>query len=119
MLTFFQTGLDYLELDFTNAFCPTGDCRPISSAIDWWLAEISPNMLDVIGLRTREERREFITATYNAGITHRKLREEYGLRFRKPTDTTPWEKWMTEGDLEDENKLYTLDITPLPFDEEE
>lgn len=106
-LNHFQNGLNYIEVDFSNAFCPIGDCRPIGFAVDVWIKQAAPTTLDIIGLRTREEQGLFILSAYEFGeISYQQLIEEYGLRFRKVGQCTPWDKWMMEGEMEDESKRY-------------
>jgi hypothetical protein len=100
----FKLSMQYVEIDFTNAFCPLGDCKPLYSifgnADSKWIQQLSPTWLDVIGL-SREERIDFITQFRAKGITHQQLRDDYGLRFRKPGEGTPWDKWMNKGSKDD------------------
>jgi hypothetical protein len=64
------------------------------------IKQAAPTALDIIGLRTREEQSLFILWAYELGeISHQQLIEEYGLRFRKIGQCTPWDKWMTEGEM--------------------
>jgi hypothetical protein len=97
-LDMFLERLEYLEMDFTNAFCATGCCRPIGLAVGHWLHSFVPKRFDVVGLLSIEEKRQFISTARDVGnISHSEFRREYGLHFRKEGDTTPWEKWMKEG----------------------
>lgn len=99
-LVYFTPGFHYVEVDFTNAYCPLGDCRQVSHGLGKWISQIKPAFLDVVGLQSTQERSQFILWARNAaGITHKELREAHGLRFRKPGDTTPWDKWMVNGEV--------------------
>lgn len=60
------TGLNTLELDFTNAYCQLGCCRVVSALTDtiasknyWWP---EPFTLRVLGLKNEEERDSLVNA---------------------------------------------------------
>jgi hypothetical protein len=104
-MDYFKSRPNYMEMDFTNAFCTIGCCRPIHAAMTDWIHK--PQHLDVIGLQTPEERNEFADwAMDETELSFRELKERCGLRFRKIEESTPWDRWMMEGELENESKHY-------------
>ncbi|KAF2714020.1 hypothetical protein K504DRAFT_462464 [Pleomassaria siparia CBS 279.74] len=106
-LAHFQSRLKYIEIDFTNAFCPIGDCRPIWAASCGWIETMKPESVDIIGLQTLRERREFIYHVIMDGkASEWDLEEKYALRFRNIGQAVPWDRWMIEGEMEDESKHY-------------
>lgn len=92
----FPGSLDYVELDFTNIFCPQGHCRALLPIMGHFVKKLNATTLDVIGLRTKEERSELIKLARDAGVSHQVLRQKHGLRFRRVGDSTPWDKWRIE-----------------------
>ncbi|KAF2246738.1 hypothetical protein BU26DRAFT_521173 [Trematosphaeria pertusa] len=88
------TGLHYLEVDFTNAYCPIGCCRPIHLAVGDWITLVAPKKLDVIGVLPDEERQFTYVDLNGMHYTRRILKQQYGLRFRQPGEPTPWDEWM-------------------------
>lgn len=82
--------LEYLETDFTNAFCLLGHCR---------LVEFPPPRLkdryltiDAIGLRTEEEEHSF-TESVVWTEENGKSSFKYQLRFRNPGAGSMWDDW--------------------------
>lgn len=99
--------IKYIEIDFTNAFCAAAICRPVQLIIGEWIKHLAPRRIDVIGMR-RNERAAFIVEAFaRAGITHEDLRATYGLRFRRLTDTTPWDAMKREPEMRE---------PPVPYD---
>ncbi|KAF2114707.1 hypothetical protein BDV96DRAFT_83551 [Lophiotrema nucula] len=84
--------VDYIEVDFTNAFCPLGDCRPILSVIDGWMFNLAPEVVDVIGLQPGEEIHFDDEHVYGYATTEHK----FDLYFREPGQVTEWDKWQLE-----------------------
>lgn len=92
-LAYFSSTMTYVEVDFTNAFCSVGVCRPISYGVTDWIERLNPEQLDVIGVGKNERVDFFMGAHGYADITYEELYRMYGLRFRKSTDITPWDTW--------------------------
>ncbi|KAF2128032.1 hypothetical protein P153DRAFT_397911 [Dothidotthia symphoricarpi CBS 119687] len=82
-LQLFRGGLSHVEIDFTNAFCSIGDCRPIYSSPMRWIRSIKPKFIQVLGMLDMDEKQDFMEKAFFEGITHDELRYKYGLRFRK------------------------------------
>ncbi|KAF1851467.1 uncharacterized protein K460DRAFT_362209 [Cucurbitaria berberidis CBS 394.84] len=89
----FEAGLFYVEVDCTNAFCAIGDCRPINRSVTDWIPNVKPKNIDVLGLQSMEEKQDILHAAKQSGVSHRELRYDYGLRFRKCGDSKVWDKW--------------------------
>lgn len=51
----FRNPIDYVEVDFTHAFCPRDCCRYSGPVPARWVFELAPKMIDVVGLRRGEE----------------------------------------------------------------
>ena len=101
-LAHFKTPLRYFEVDFTNAFCPFGDCRLIAHAAMFWFRGASPAVLDILGLKASTETRLF-TRLIDLWISQREVKAYDVLRYKKVGDVTPWDKWRAEGEIEDKS----------------
>jgi hypothetical protein len=106
-LKHFNSKIDYLQIDFSNAFCPLGDCRPISYGLDPWIVRLDPTSIDAIGLHADEEA-DFEFVDGNEEFVNSE--DWFGLHFRSAKDPTRWDAWMMEGDIEDHelNQHYVL-----------
>jgi hypothetical protein len=85
-----QERLNYVEIDYSNAYCPLGYCRVVSEWTNEWIQKLRPKALDIIGLRPGEE--ADFRSELGQVLWCTKL---FGLRFRQPRETTKWDKWMT------------------------
>ncbi|KAF2714019.1 hypothetical protein K504DRAFT_518150 [Pleomassaria siparia CBS 279.74] len=87
--------LNFLELDFTNAFCPCGCCRDLDISGEF-LAKLSPVKTSIIGIRNEEEERELLQ-TWAEDTGYEKEGEEdmvkkYGMTINPKNDS--WAEWM-------------------------
>lgn len=89
-LKLFDGGLLYVEVDFTNAFCGIGDCRPLRELSMQWIQQVRPKAVDVFGIQNMEEKQDLMSSALQCGIRHKELRYKYGLRFRKSGNDTFW-----------------------------
>jgi hypothetical protein len=95
----FQLELDYLEVDLTSAFCPTGCCHMIDFSDAYQILEyLSPKCTVVLGLDWDEaETTHFLTDI--SGCTRLPVQEverRWGLRFGTENEDR-WAKWKIEG----------------------
>lgn len=97
-LGLFESPLQYLEVDFTNAFCTYGCCRPLARAIHSWIVDTAPKSLEVIGYREDEKsgfslanvREHYYSYRFYAPTV---LKQHSNLRFRTLDDVTEWDVW--------------------------
>jgi hypothetical protein len=94
----FQLDLNYLEVDLTNAFCPTGCCRMIDLPDgNYVLESLSPKCTVVLGLDWHEEETTWFL-TNASEITELSILElgmKYGLRCGTENEDR-WAKWKVE-----------------------
>jgi hypothetical protein len=98
-LYYFRIDFDYLEFDFTNAFCPTGCCRMIDLPDDYQvLKHLSPKCTVVLGLDwDKEETARFLDdASVCTELPVREVERKWGLRFGTENEDR-WAKWKIEG----------------------
>jgi hypothetical protein len=91
--------LKYLEIDYTNAFCLMGDCRPIPFYAGW-LNNFDPLEIVVMGLQTAEEGPPFEQIVM---IRNERGQQKHRLRFRTPSGDFSWdggirEEWWVQCD---------------------
>ncbi|KAF2864839.1 hypothetical protein BDV95DRAFT_588148 [Massariosphaeria phaeospora] len=93
------TSLDYIEVDLTNAFCPTRCCRPVHVVKFNWVHALQPKKICVLGLRSEREKAVLLEHVQNFDyVSSRMLREEHGLEFRKDCQGTEWEAYVMKGE---------------------
>jgi hypothetical protein len=51
----FKAQFDYIHVDFTEAYCNGGCCRPIEHCVQIWIPQLLPKALDVTGPLVGEE----------------------------------------------------------------
>jgi hypothetical protein len=89
--------LHYVEIDYTNAFCPLGCCRPVHLFDYTWLGEVAPDVIHIIGARSMEEE-EAISNNIDIDIDCLGLVAlKTSFQFRKSVDSTRWSRWKDAG----------------------
>jgi hypothetical protein len=79
--------MNYVNVDFTDAFCPLGCCRPIAACLDHWIVELAPKCLVITGLRAEEETKFGFRGLWNRRkYTMDDLKVQYGLQFERDAD---------------------------------
>ena len=95
----FTSEIDYVQVDFSWAFCHGGCCRPITRCIDRWIVKLAPKILNVTGVMAGEK--EGVSFTYQYTPTPHKytlddLKAMYGLHFMQPGELTKWDAWKVD-----------------------
>jgi len=87
----FPRVFDYVEIDFTNAYCPVGCCRPVWTVNHNWIPETRPAIVDIVGLESEEE----IAETLDMMEKYDGLGQDEvsRIRFRRAGDASPWARW--------------------------
>jgi hypothetical protein len=93
--------LSYFEIDYTNAYCPLGCCRPVWVVGYGWLGCIEPAAtVDIIGVESEDEQAEIaellendIGTEYNA-LCGKECRD--AMRFRKSEEPDRWARWKCD-----------------------
>jgi hypothetical protein len=111
----FKNLIDYLEIDFSNAFCPFGDCRPVSYGLHTWIQYLDPISIDAIGLYEHEQNDFEFEDSDNETVSRQDCEDRFGLRFRSPEDPTRWDKWMMDGEVDDQEFIEHYVRPPLPI----
>lgn len=104
-LVFFINKMDYLEIDFTNAFCPTGCCRLFGCPIAFLFGTIRTWQFHVIGLRNEGEEEEFLSEIEDFRGYPQILYDQFGLHFKKDGEGTRWDSYLDKY-IEDGNQKY-------------
>jgi hypothetical protein len=96
-------GLRSLELDLTNAYCPTGCCRLVTDGLILSASEV-PAKLSFIGIRNEQEEADVMDELdeihtqldlyYSPGDLE-ELKEIYSIVFNP--ETSHWEQWKVES----------------------
>jgi hypothetical protein len=85
------TKLSYLEVDFTNAFCPLGCCRGFNVDFEF-LRRLKPKVLRVLGMRTEE--RELVRMKMMQGLKVGDITDA-GIELGWDDGQDPWRGWRT------------------------
>jgi hypothetical protein len=88
------TKLSYLEVDFTNAFCPQGCCRGFNVDFEF-LRHLKPRVLRVLGVRTEE--RELVRTKMMEGLKVGDIAEA-GVELQWDDVEDPWGKWKISNE---------------------
>ncbi|KAF2246739.1 hypothetical protein BU26DRAFT_52452 [Trematosphaeria pertusa] len=89
--------LNYVEIDYTNAFCPVGCCRPLELVDYAWIQHLKPTCIDIIGTWTeREERRILSHMAEDNDTEPEMLIARHGVQIREARDSVRWSRWKHE-----------------------
>lgn len=97
--------ISYIEIDFTNAFCKIGICRPVNIVYSDWIQRLArpPGEVDLIGLSNNDERGALTVSALSEAIedsAQEYFFTRYGLGFSEPTDTTKWDAFKRNPEAE-------------------
>jgi hypothetical protein len=99
-LCLFQSWMDYIEVDFSEAYCPVGCCRKVYVCTHRWILALGSKVLNVIGLE-EEEKLSFSCADLQDGDMVRyevdDLEAICGLHFMQPGEGTKWDAYKVEN----------------------
>jgi hypothetical protein len=84
--------LDYMEVDYTNAYCPLGCCRPIQTLYYDWLEGNNPAKIDIVGWEPEEIHEIESSMTGCHGFDPAQI----DVTFRNEHDCDPWRRWQYE-----------------------
>ncbi|KAF1955341.1 hypothetical protein CC80DRAFT_92288 [Byssothecium circinans] len=89
-----DSRIQYVEIDYTNAFCPMGCCRPVHGVYYDWIEDRKSTCIDIVGTRCEEEETDIIESIQrNQGLELASLKDDYGWQFRKSDDSPRWNRW--------------------------
>lgn len=89
---------NFVEVDYTNAYCPLGCCRPVHSVNHEWIQDLEPIAIDYIGAQTPTERR--VINKRMEGDDEMDLQHVYDnnrLVFRNHTNSARWSKFHIDS----------------------
>jgi hypothetical protein len=87
----FETTMEYVEVDFSDAYSTCGCCRLLPACIDRWILRLKPKVLIVSGLLAGEETDFQFETARNSTLrqyTLDVLKAKYGLHFLQPREIT-------------------------------
>jgi hypothetical protein len=108
-LCLFQSRMDYVQVDYSDTYCPSGCCRRVGQCTYHWILMFEPKVLNVMGLLEWEES-EFSCMDFGGSETVRyevdALKASYGLHFMQPGEGTKWDAYRVEncGHVEGESE---------------
>jgi hypothetical protein len=97
----FETTMEYVEVDFSDAYSTCGCCRLLPACIDRWILRLKPKVLIVSGLLAGEEADFQCETAHNSTLrqyTPDVLKARYGLHFLQPGEITQWEAYQVDDE---------------------
>ncbi|KAF2677571.1 hypothetical protein K458DRAFT_395846 [Lentithecium fluviatile CBS 122367] len=94
-----QSQMEYLELDFTNAYCPVGCCRIFNQRCHLSLFYgLSPKKVTVLELKNENEEKRFLSGFefYDDEDEDVEVVKKFGINFGGGEDL--WVRWQVEGE---------------------
>jgi hypothetical protein len=97
----FKTTMEYVGVDFSNAYSTCGCCRLLSTCIGQCILRLVPKVLNVSGLLVGEEADLTFGSTSNIDLpryTPQVLKAKYCLHFLHPDEMIKWETYQVEDE---------------------
>ena len=85
--------IEHLEIDFSNAFCPSGCCRNLDMDL-FSVCRLAPKTIRLLGLRTREVNLIKTELEADHGISQKELARKFHFELGPHEDK--WAKWTVE-----------------------
>ncbi|KAL6708834.1 hypothetical protein ACN47E_002241 [Coniothyrium glycines] len=92
----FTGAMQYVEVDFTQAYCSGGCCRYLEFCLGSWVAEMRPHTLSVIGILPGEQHsfsRKLEKIMTLSNLHAEQINEEVNLEFEKAPVRITWDAY--------------------------